>query len=117
MEVLDKKIASSTILDYRHSLGFRFRRSNSKPKDFTLLEKEERYLFAINNINNDFAHVVFVDESTIQTNRWGFYHNRLPSSRPRVCSIKPRCVESIQMWCGISWNGPTTGIVNVFQLF
>jgi len=100
------------LLNYRHSLGFRFRRSNAKPKDFTEQEKMDRYLFALNNVNCNFENVCFVDETTSQTSRWGLYHNRLPSSRPRVCSLKPRCVESVHIWCGISHNGPTQNIVS-----
>lgn len=76
-----------------------------------------RYLFALNNINNDFTNCVFVDESTMQTMRWGIYHHRMPSGKPRVCSIKERCVESVQMWCGISYEGPTPHVVSYFFRF
>jgi len=69
-----------------------------------LTESEEiaRYLFALNNINNDFRNCVFADETSLQTKRSGTYHNRIPSSQPRATAYKLRTVETVQVWGGIS---------------
>lgn len=64
-------------------------------------------MFCLNNLNNDFKHTVFVDETSIQTRRSGLYHNRRPSSRPRVAATKPRNVQTLNIWGGISYEGTT----------
>ena len=87
--------------------GYNYRRSRSKPKVFTEEEKERRLLFALNNLNNDFRNTVFVDECSIQTRRHGIYHNRLKSSRPRVRIDKPKSVDTVNVWGGISYYGTT----------
>jgi len=43
----------------------------------------------------------------MQTFRYGLYSNRKASSRPYASSIKPRNVETVNMWCGITYEGPT----------
>ncbi len=50
---------------------------------------------------------MFADETSLQTKRSGTYHNRMPSSQPRASAYKPRTVETVQVWGGISYNGPT----------
>ncbi|CAF0985127.1 unnamed protein product [Brachionus calyciflorus] len=87
--------------------SYNFRRSRSKPKVFTDEEKIIRHLFALNNIDKDFKNIVFVDECSIQTKRRGIYHNRKKSSRPLVATEKPRSVETVHVWGGISYYGTT----------
>ncbi len=73
----------------------------------TASEEMARYLFALNNINNDFRNCVFADETSLQTKRFSTYHNRIPSSQPRASAYKPRTVESVQVWRSISYYGLT----------
>ncbi len=42
---------------------------------------------------------------------------RRPSKRPHASSIKLRNVESLQIWGGISYEGPTEIVVNLFYLY
>ena len=48
----------------------------------------------------------------MQTCRYGIYHKRRKSKRPHASSCKPRDVISVQMWVGLSWDGPTKAAVN-----
>ena len=89
--------------------------SKSKPREYTAEEKLTRLIWALNNSKNNFKNYVFADESTMQTSRFGLFHMRRPSSRPKACCIKPRNSFSVQMWLGISWYGPTNLAV-IFNL-
>ena len=70
-----------------------------------------------NNQNSNFENTVFCDETTMQTYRYGFYHMRRPSKRLHASSIKLRNVESLQIWGGISHEGRTEIVVNLFYLY
>ncbi|CAF1072277.1 unnamed protein product [Brachionus calyciflorus] len=103
----NKDISISTISKNRKTLGFNNRKSRAKPKEFSEEEKNERLLFALNNLNDDFENTVFVDETSIQTCRSGLYHMRKKSKRPKVSSLKPRSVKTLNIWGGISFHGTT----------
>lgn len=83
-----KKMSSRTVLHYRHLAGilikkinyffihynfliyfkgFNYRRAKTRPIELTDKQKLERYLWALNNINQNFENVVFLDETSIQT--------------------------------------------------
>jgi hypothetical protein len=89
------------------SSGFNFRRSRSKPINYTAQQKLNRYFWALNFDFDLLSKLLFADESAMLTNRFGYYHNRKPSSRPSASSIKPRNVVTVNMWLGISYYGAT----------
>ncbi|CAF0860996.1 unnamed protein product [Brachionus calyciflorus] len=106
-KILKKQIAPSTISFYRSSMGFKYRRSKTKTRNFTNEEKAMRLSFAQRFINSDLRNLIFVDEAAFQTGRFGLYHMRKSSSRPSAVWTKSRCVDRLNIWGGISWNGPT----------
>ena len=79
--------------------------------------KLKRYLWALNNQNNNFENFVFADESMIQTSRRGIYFNRKKSSHPKSSHSHPRSVKNVNIWGGISYHGPTRFVVIDFFLF
>jgi hypothetical protein len=93
-------------------LGYNYRRSKCKPKEeYTEYEKRLRYIFALNNIGNNFQNTVFIDESSIWAKRGGLYHNRKKAKYPKCNTINPKCVEKVHIWSGISWDGPLPYVV------
>ena len=62
------------------------------------------------------SNMVFVDEDAFQTGRYGLYHMRKASCRPKASWVKPRYVQRLNVWGGISWNGPSK-FVEIFILF
>ena len=88
-------------------------RSKCKPKEqYDALEKNNRCLFALNNIGNDFRNTVFVDESSVWCLRGGLYHHRKKNKNPRCNTSEPRNVEKVHVWSGISWYGPIPPVVS-----
>jgi len=85
--------------------GYRFRRSRTKPQEFSDEQKLERYTFALNMRIQDKSKLVCVDESSMQTFRYSIYHNRLISSTPHANCTYMRNVETIHMWVGLSFFG------------
>ena len=73
-----------------------YRRACFQPKIFSEDEKENRLCFALNlkhsiDSNPDFInHLMLTDETQLKTGSLGIYHNRLPTSRPKVAGFRPR---------------------------
>ena len=81
------------------------------PHEFTEIEKRSRLTFALNNLDNNFQNVVFVDESSCWTLRPGLYCNRRPSIRPKCNAVFLNHSKKVHIWSGISWNGPVPPVV------
>ena len=112
-KVLNIKISSSRIEFYRHKVnGTNFRRSRFQPKIFSQDEKDLRYAFALNlkdsitKSDTFIDRLISIDESKLQTSRFNFYHNRLPSTYPSSAGIRPRSCKSLNVWAGITSKGP-----------
>ena len=82
---------------YSLTKGYNYRRPKRKPKKFTAFEKRRRYLFALNNIDNDFQNTVCIDESSIWAMRQGLYHHRRPKTCPKANAIHPPNPEKVHI--------------------
>ena len=72
-----------------------------------MFEKRRRLVFALNNLTDPFQTTVFIDECTVWTLRGGLYHHhRRKSSLPKANTIHPPHTEKVQIFGGISWDGP-----------
>ena len=94
-------------------LGLNYRRSKCKPHEYSDYEKRVRYVFALNNIWNEFKTTVFTDESSFWALRGGLYHMRRPTKIPKCNTTEPRGADKIHIWGGISWDGPTKYRVSI----
>ena len=67
-------------------------------------------------LDKDKRRIVYGDESSLQTLRYGLYHNRKISSNPQANCVYLRFVETIHLWIGISHYGctPFVVLINVF---
>ena len=98
-----------------------YRRARFQPKIFSDDEKNRRLEFALNlknmiNSKPDFInHLMLTDETQLKTGVLGIYHNRVPSSRPKVAGFKPRSCKNLNVWAGITCNGPTKAVVIFYQ--
>ena len=72
----------------------------------SLNSRKNEDFFALNNLNNNFHTTVFIDESTVWTLRGGLYHHRRKSSFPKANTIHPPHPVKVQIFGGISWDGP-----------
>lgn len=63
-------------------------------------------MFSLNNFNCDFRKDVFVDESTIQTIKWGIFI-KMKCLQVNQGLLVLRGIESVQMWYGLSYEAQT----------
>ncbi|CAF1012112.1 unnamed protein product [Brachionus calyciflorus] len=70
-------------------------------------EKQLRLEFAHRYINSNFHNIVFADEAAYQTWRYGLYHMRKASCRPKASWFNPQYVQRLNVCGEISWNGPS----------
>ena len=71
-----------------------------------------RYAFALNMRPLDKTRCVCVDESSMQTYRYGLYHMRKISSNPKANCTYKRNIETVNMWLGLSYFGCTPCVVS-----
>lgn len=67
----------------------------------------------MNNKNTDFSRYVFTDETTFKFNDIPKYHSRLPSSRPKALKHSCKYPLKVNVWGGISFEGPTDFVVSL----
>ena len=74
-------------------------------KQFDEFEKNMRLNFALRSLNLDLKKLIFMDESSFQTKKYGTYVNRRPSSSPKYSGIKERFSQTVHVWGAISESG------------
>ena len=102
------------ILCWKNFFFFIFK-SEMAPHKLTLFEKRSRLTFALNNLENDFQNVCFVDEASCWTLRPGLYHNKKKTSKPKCNGIQPNHTPKIHVWSGIWWDGHLPFVVKYWM--
>lgn len=59
----------------------------------------------MNLVDSDLKCNVHIDESACKSFKYGLYHNRVPSSRPKTVGLKVRACKTLNIWTGISYFG------------
>ncbi len=87
-----------------------YRRTRAAPQlsDF---HKLQRYLWCRRHKNTNFENYIFVDESTVRILEIPLYHSRKRATRPAAHSSTSKIRAKINIWGGISYQGPTPFIV------
>ncbi len=70
-----------------------------------------RYIWCRNNINTDFSHHLFVDETTVKVMEIPLYHIRKRSSEPEGVASTAKIRYKLNVWGGISCRGPSDFVV------
>ena len=101
------------MLRYRHQMGFRLRVVRKAPI-LTNEQIRERLEWCLRHQNDDFENYVFGDETKIDINYFRNRHLRLKSSNPACLISNHRQRIKLNIWGCISYNGPSSFIVNFF---
>jgi len=78
--------------------------------------KKIRFKFAQDNIFRNIGDVIFMDESSMKTNRSGLYINRKKTSSPKCDGIHPRNVKTVHIISGVNLEGPIFVKVGNFKI-
>ena len=87
-----------------------YRRTRAAPH-LTDFHKLQRYLWCRRHKNTNFKNYIFVDESTVRILEIPLYHSRKRGTRPPAHSSTSKIRAKINIWGGISYQGPTPFIV------
>ena len=68
----------------------------------------------LKNINNDFHNFIFIDETKIMINQCKLYHLRKKSSYPDCIILDNYFKAKLNVWGGISKQGPVDFVVSKF---
>ena len=75
--------------------------------------KIQRYLWCRSHLNTDFKDYVFADETTVRILEIPLYHSRKKGERPDAHSSTSKIRMKVNVWGGISYEGPTPFVVSV----
>jgi hypothetical protein len=87
-------------------LDYVYRRTRGSPQ-LTNSNKLQRYIWCKNNSKNTFSNYLFVDESTVRMLEVPSYHSRKKESKPNTVPHTGKAKIKVNIWGGISYNGPT----------
>lgn len=84
----------------------------------TDLDKLKRFIWCSTYIKADFSKYVFVDECTSRLNDKPRNHHRLKGSKPKKVPCTSKIRKKVNIWAGISSEGPTEFAVtkNLFHI-
>ncbi len=92
-----------------------YRRLKKSPL-LTDWDKIRRLVWCLNNKDTDFSKFIFVDETTSKLLDTPHYHHRLKSSRPESVECTSKIRKKINVWGGISYQGPTQFAVTLISI-
>ena len=95
------------------NVGFRYRRVRTKPI-LTPFHKLLRFLWCLENEHNDFENTVFADETCLRLKELPRYHWRPIGSYPEAVEVPTNSHTKINVWGGITSQGPTEFAVSVY---
>jgi hypothetical protein len=93
-----------------------YRRTRGSPL-LSDANKAERYIFCKNNEFNTFKDYLFIDEATVRMLEVPLYHIRKRGKRPEIVPHNGKAKIKINVWGGISFNGPTQFSVFFTKIF
>ena len=96
-------------------LEFVYRRTRCSPK-LTEFAKLQRYMWCKSNLENNFKDYVFADETTIRILEIPIYHSRKKGQTPKAQCSSAKIRMKVNVWGGISYEGPTSFVVRTFFL-
>ena len=98
------------------NLKFVYRRTRAAPglSDF---HKLQRYLWCRRHRNTNFNNYIFADETTVRILEIPLYHSRKRGTNPAAHSSTAKIRAKINIWGGISYQGPTPFVVKYIIVF
>ena len=87
-----------------------FRRTRRAPK-LSDYHKLQRFIWCTKNKSINFEKYLFVDETTVRSLEVPLYHVRQPGERPEAICSTTKIRFKVNVWGGISFNGPTPFVV------
>ena len=78
----------------------------------TFAQKIDRLNWCLANQNNQFFNTWFSDETSIWENECPRYAWRSIGTRPESIQMSSKSSKKLNLWCAISYRGPTDFVVN-----
>jgi hypothetical protein len=104
--VVVKGLKTDFVMIYLRILGYRYRRTRRAPC-LAGIHKLERFLWCLNNRDNDFLDYLFTDETTIRFLEIPLYHVRRMSCYPNAIKSTGKYRLKMNVCGGISSCGAT----------
>jgi len=94
------------------SKDFVYRRTRRAPQ-LSEFDKLRRYIYCKEKQDTSFHNYIFADETTIKVLELPLYQVRQKGSRPNAQCVSTKQRLKVNLWGGISYNGPTPFVVSI----